>query len=35
MDKEYMKPEMDITEFETEDMITTSGGEEIVGGDED
>ena len=26
MDKKYVTPEMDITEFETEDVITTSGG---------
>ncbi len=24
--KEYITPEMEITEFETEDVITTSGG---------
>lgn len=26
MDKKYVTPEMEITEFETEDVITTSGG---------
>lgn len=26
MDKKYVAPEMEITEFETEDVITTSGG---------
>lgn len=31
--KKYLKAEMEITEFDTEDVITTSGGEE-TGGDE-
>ncbi len=35
MKKTYIKPEMEITEFETEDVITTSGGEEIIDGDGD
>jgi hypothetical protein len=37
MDKVYIKPEMEITEFETEDVITTSpgNGEEIGGNEED
>ena len=26
MEKKYITPEMEITEFETEDVITTSGG---------
>ena len=26
MEKQYITPEMEITEFETEDIITTSGG---------
>lgn len=26
MEKIYVTPEMEITEFETEDVITTSGG---------
>lgn len=26
MQKEYIKPEMEITEFEVEDVITISGG---------
>lgn len=26
MDKKYVTPEIEITEFETEDVITTSGG---------
>lgn len=26
MKKEYVEPEMEIIEFETEDIITTSGG---------
>lgn len=26
MDKKYVTPEMEITEFEAEDIITTSGG---------
>ena len=26
MEKKYVTPEMEITEFETEDVITTSGG---------
>ena len=30
--KEYITPEMEITEFETEDVITTSGGEFDEGG---
>ena len=30
--KEYITPEMEITEFETEDVITTSGGEPDEGG---
>ena len=30
--KEYVTPEMEITEFETEDVITTSGGELDEGG---
>lgn len=25
--KKYVTPEMDITEFDTEDIITTSGGD--------
>ena len=27
MDKKYVTPEMEITEFETEDVITTSVGD--------
>ena len=27
MEKKYITPEMEITEFETEDVITTSGGD--------
>jgi len=27
-EKEYLTPEMEITEFETEDVITVSGGGE-------
>ena len=34
MSKEYIKPVMEITEFETEDVITTSG-EEFIDGNED
>lgn len=26
MEKQYVKPDMEITEFETEDVISTSGG---------
>ena len=37
MDKKYVTPEMEITEFETEDVITTSGYDpgEGQGGGED
>ena len=28
MDKKYVTPEMEITKFEAEDIITTSGGYE-------
>lgn len=34
MKKKYTVPEMEITEFETEDVITTSNGEYENGGDE-
>ena len=27
MEKKYITPEMEITEFETEDVITASGGD--------
>lgn len=30
VDKKYVKPEMEITEFETEDVITTSGEFPVV-----
>lgn len=30
--KEYLSPEMEITEFETEDVITVSGGDPDEGG---
>lgn len=36
MKKKYMTPEMEITEFDEEDVITTSNGEGAgEGGDED
>ena len=37
MNKEYIKPEMEITEFETEDVIITSPGDgtELEGNEED
>lgn len=35
MKKPYKKPEMEITEFDTEDVITTSNGEEINDVDDD
>lgn len=28
-EKKYVTPEMEITEFETEDVITTSGGNDL------
>lgn len=31
MEKQYITPEMEITEFETEDVITTSSGGRIPG----
>lgn len=36
MEKKYITPEMEITEFDTEDVITTSGEgvEEGAGGDD-
>lgn len=34
MEKKYMTPEMEITEFETEDIITTSS-EDVQDGDTD
>ncbi len=33
--KKYVTPEMEITSFETEDIITTSTGYEISGSEED
>lgn len=40
MEKKYVTPDMEIKEFETEDVITTSGtgeggDEDIMDGDED
>lgn len=35
MKKPYIKPEMDIYEFDTEDIITTSGGDEINDDEDD
>ena len=35
MNKKSIKPEIEITVFDTEDVITTSDGELIEGGDED
>ena len=35
MEKQYITPEMEITEFETEDVITTSGGGRIPGSQEE
>ena len=40
MKKLYIKPEMEITEFDTEDVITTSGdniptGDQEEGGEDD
>ena len=35
MKKPYIKPEMDIYEFDTEDIITTSDGDEINGAEDD
>ena len=32
-EKNYVTPEMEITEFETEDVITTSGPDTTDGGD--
>ena len=33
--KKYITPEMEITEFEAEDVITTSVGDQtVIGGDE-
>lgn len=32
MKKRYISPEMDIIEFDTKDVITTSGGEPVLGG---
>lgn len=34
MKEVYEVAEMEIIEFETEDVITTSGGDQIGGGDE-
>ena len=30
MEKKYVTPEMEITEFEVEDVIMTSGGDENI-----
>ena len=37
MKKKYVKPELEITEFEVEDVITTSGNNptDVIDGDED
>ena len=37
MKKKYVKPELEITEFEVEDVITTSGDNptDVIDGDED
>ena len=34
MKEKYEKAEIEVIEFETEDVITTSGGGQIGGGDE-
>jgi hypothetical protein len=35
MDKKYISPEMEIIKFETEDVITASGGGRIPGSQEE
>lgn len=35
MKENYINAELEIVQFETEDVIITSGGELIEGGDED
>ena len=35
MKERYEKAEMEIIEFETEDVITTSPGDQIIDGDSD
>jgi len=35
MKKPYIKPEMDIYEFDTEDIITTSNGDEVNDAEDD